>query len=199
LTSKMASVSPTPAFFTVAGVPTIAATDLMEVDPGMTTRYLQYECKYKMCKYRGADIKTWGQLIMDDYPHFAFLMSTEVGVESNTFLALFPYLYGTDRETAVTMTRRRDTPGGKQTIEEEFLQLVCSHKGRMHGLTWGAVRQKDYSYFVWAVGNSMNRDTKSFSVFYNCLLAKEKLLVDAGPKGQVKVPKGLTFLQPQPL
>jgi hypothetical protein len=194
----MASASTIPMMFPVADTSSGHANNLMEVDPGMTTRYLQYECKYKMCKYRGADIKSWGQLIMDDYAHFAFLMTTEVGVESNTFLALFPYLCGTDRETAVTATRRRDTPTGKQTIEDEFLQLICSHKGRMHGLTWGMVRQKDYSYFVWAVGNTMGRETKSFSVFYSCLLAKEQKLVDSMPKGHVKVPKGLTFLPTTP-
>jgi hypothetical protein len=169
--------------------------DVIEVDQMMSTRYLQYECRYKMCKYRDQDMKTWGALLADDYEHFAFLMRTEVGVDSNTFLALSPYLTGTDRQTALTTVRQRDTPEGKQKRDSDFLNLVCSHKGRMGGLTWGTVRQKDYSYFVWAVGNTMNRDTKSFNVFYNCLNEKEQKLVDSASKGQVKVPKGLKFKQ----
>ena len=168
-------------------------TDMMEVDEQMSTRYLQYDCKYKMCKYRDENIKTWGALLKDDYAHFAFLMSTEVGTDSNTFLALSPYLTDSDRRFAQTSVRRRDTPEGKQDINDDFLGLICSHRGRMNGLAWGSVRQKDYSYFVWAVGNTMNRDTKSFGVFYNCLDLFGQKLVDASPKGMVKVPKGLKF------
>ena len=163
----------------------------MEVDKDMSIRYLQYDCKYKMCKYRDENVKTWGSLLKDDYEHFAFLMSTEVGVESNTFLALSPYLTEADRLTAQISVRRRDTLEGKQNMNDDFLGLICSHRGRMNGLSWGTVRQKDYSYFVWAVGNSMNRDTKSFGVFYNCLDSMGKKLVDSAQKGQVKVPKGL--------
>lgn len=167
--------------------------EVVEVDPQMSTRYLQYDCRYKACKYRDENVKTWGELVREDYEHFSFLMHTEVGVESNTFLALSPFLQEPHKITALESVRRRDTLDGKQSINDDFLNLICSHKGRMNGLTWGAVRQKDYSYFVWAVGNSMNRDTKSFSVFYNCMNKKEQQLVDSTPKGQVKVPKGLSF------
>jgi hypothetical protein len=168
-------------------------SQLMEVDEAMSIRYLQFDCKYRMCKYRDEGMKTWGALIKDDYKHFVFLMSTEVGNDSNTFLALSPFLREEDKLLAQTCTRRRDTPEGKETINIDFLNLICSHKGRMNGLTWGSVRQKDYSYFTWAVGNTMNRDTKSFSVFFNCLDAQGQKLVNSAPKGQVKVPKGLKF------
>lgn len=165
----------------------------VEVDPQMVARYLQYECRYRQCKYRDADIKTWGELVRDDYPHFVFLMSTEVAVDSNTFLALSSQMSPVDREMALNCIRRSDTKEGKENIGADFLKLVCSHRGRMHGLTWDAIRAKDYSYFVWAVGNTMGRDTKSFNVFFECLHKKEQQLVLAMAKGQVKVPKGLRF------
>jgi hypothetical protein len=168
---------------------------IVQVDQQMSTTYLQYECRYKMCKYRNGDVKTWGELLADDYDHFAFLMITEVGLDSNTFLALSPYLTGTDRAAAMTTVRSRDTPEGKAQRDLDFLNLTCSHKGRMGGLTWGTVREKDYSYFVWAVGNTMNRETKSFNVFYQCLNMQGQRLVDSATKGQVKVPRGMKFKQ----
>lgn len=168
-------------------------TELMGVDQEMVLRYLQYECRYRMSKYRDADVKTWGGLINDDYEHFVFLMSTEVAADSNTFLALSSFLRGEDLGNAVVSTRRRDTPEGKETMETDFLNLACTHRGRMHGRTWLEVRKKDYSYFVWAVGNTMGRDTRSFSIFRTCLHEREQALVDSAPKGQVKVPKGLKY------
>ena len=166
---------------------------MMQVDQEMITRYLQYECRYRMSKYRNDDVKTWGELIKDDYAHFVFLMSTEVSVDSNTFLALSTFLNPMDKLVALSSVRRKDTPEGKASENADFLNLVCSHRGRMNKLTWGKIRTKDYSYFVWAVANTMNRDTKSFSVFFNCLHEKEQQLVLSGPKGHVKVPKALKY------
>ena len=174
--------------------PVSPATDeMVQVDQEMITRYLQYECRYRMSKYRNEDVKTWGGLIKDDYAHFVFLMSTEVSVESNTFLALSTFLNPFDKQIALTSVRRKDTPEGKAMENSDFLKLICSHRGRMHGKTWGDIRTKDYSYFVWAVANSMNRETKSFSVFFNCLREKEQQLVLSCAKGHVKVPKGLKY------
>lgn len=165
----------------------------VEVDPQMVARYLQYECRYRQCKYKDADIKTWGELVRDDYPHFVLLMSTEVAADSNTFLALSSQMSPVDREKALSSVRRGDTKEGKENVAADFLKLLCSHRGRMHGLSWDAIRAKEYSYFVWAVGNTMNRETKSFNVFFECLHEKEQKLVLAMPKGQVKVAKGLRF------
>jgi hypothetical protein len=168
-------------------------SDIMEVDGDMITRYLQYECTYRMCKYKGADVKTWGELIKDDRAHFVFLLSSEVSVASNTFVALSSFLSPTELSTALTYTRRRDTAEGKDETCNDFLSLTCSHKGRMNGKTWAAVRALDYSYFVWAVANSMGRHTRSFTVFLECLHQKEKDLVLSAEKGQIKVPKGLKY------
>jgi hypothetical protein len=170
-----------------------ADADLQPVNQEMITRYLQYECRYRMCKYKNDQIKTWGELIALDYAHFLFLMSTEVGLSSNTFLALKGYLRGADVNFAMSNIRRRDTKEGQDSISVDFLALVCSHRGRMNGKTWGEIRDKDYSYFVWAIGNTMGRETKSFQVFYDCMNLSERLLVAAAPKGQVRVPKGLKY------
>jgi hypothetical protein len=173
--------------------PSRCATDVMEVDGDMITRYLQYQCSYRMCKYKGEDIKTWGELIRDDRAHFVFLISSEVSVESNTFVALSTFLSPQELSTAVSYVRRRDTPEGKEDTCGDFLRLICSHKGRMNGKTWQAVRELDYSYFVWSVGNSMGRDTKTFNVFFDCLHPKEQTLVRSTAKGQVRVAKGLKY------
>jgi hypothetical protein len=168
---------------------------LMDVDDDLITRYLQYECSYRACKYRGSDVKTWGELIKCDRPHFVYLITSEVSVESNTFLALSTFLNPAELSLAQTFVRRRDTPEGKQERCNDFLRLKCTHKGRMGGKEWGVVRATDYSYFVWAVGNTMGRETKSFAVFCECLNPVELNLVLSCAKGQVKVPKGLVFRQ----
>ena len=54
-------------------------------DQAMVLTYLQYECKFDRCKYKGC---TWGDIIRDNYDHFVELMAHEVYLDSNTFLAL---------------------------------------------------------------------------------------------------------------
>jgi hypothetical protein len=168
-------------------------TEHVQVDQEMIVKYLQYECRYRKSKYRDAAVKTWGELIKDDYEHFKFLMSTEVSLESNTFLALSTFLHPLDKAFAMACVRRKDTQEGKESINADFLSLTCSHRGRMNMKSWGDIRASDYSYFVWAVANTMGRETRSFNVFYQCLHEKEQALVDSAPKGHVKVPKGLKF------
>lgn len=169
------------------------AIDMVQVDDEMIARYLQYPCSYRVCKYKGPFQKTWGEMIKDDRPHFVFLLSTEVSPTSNTFLALSSFLTPFELSHALSCVRRRDTPEGKKEEQAYFLALECTHKGRMNGKTWDAIRARDYSYFVWAVANTMNRHTKSFKVFFECLNEKEKALVMSAEKGQIKVPKGLQY------
>ena len=165
---------------------------VMEGEQEMMMRYLQYECNYKKCKYQNPKI-TWGHLITNDYNHFFELMKTEVPVESNTFLALSSQLKPGDRAIALAATRTRDTPAGRNAQCDEYLSFLCTHKGRMNGKDWRTVRNEDYSYFTWAIGNTMSRDTKTFGVFRDCLKPSEQQLVDSKPKGQVKVKKGLKW------
>lgn len=169
------------------------AIDTVQVDDEMIERYLEYPCSYRMCKYKGPFQKTWGELIKDDRQHFVFLLSSEVSPTSNTFLALSSFLTPSELSLALSCVRRRDTKEGRKEEQMYFLALECTHKGRMNGKTWQAIRTRDYSYFVWAVANTMNRDTKSFKVFFECLNPKEQTLVLSGEKGQIKVPKGLQY------
>lgn len=161
-----------------------------EVTPEMVTRYLQYECRYKKMKHKG---ETWGWLVQNDYKHFVELMCFEVPVGSNTFLALSTQLTPEDRAKAEVSIRARDTPEGKADTCNKYLEYTCTHKGRMNGKTWKEVRESDYSYFTWAVGNTMARETKTFKVFRECLREPERQLVDAYPKGKVKVNKDLKW------
>lgn len=165
-------------------------TELVEVDEDMVLRYLQYECGYRNCKYQSPRV-TWGELVSQDYPHFLELMSKDVPADSNTYIALLSQVKPHDRLAVNTAIKTRDTPEGKEQTFNYFLDLTCTHRGRMNGKTWRDVRLKDYAYFTWAVGNTMNRDTKTFKIFRECLHEDEKRLVDSFPKGEVKVPKGL--------
>ena len=169
--------------------------EMLDTDEAMTVRYLQYDCKYRACKY--ADL-TWGALVEQDYPHFVELMSTAVPLDSNTFLALRSRVRPEHMGIVTESVRTKDTPEGKARTQKEFLDMKCTHKGRMGGKTWRDIRRDDYSYFVWAVGNTMSRETKTFMVLSSCLDRTGNSIVTKTPKGQVKVRKGMTYSQPCP-
>jgi len=167
---------------------------MMEADADMVTRYLQYDCNYRACKYRDPLI-TWGELIDRDYDQFLELMKHHVPVQSNTFIALRSQLKPGHVFAASISVRERDTEEGMRLECKEYLNYVCNHKGRMNGKTWEAIRATDYSYFVWSVGNTMNRDTKTFNVMRNCLTDAHQRYVDATEKGSVQVRKGLVYTE----
>lgn len=146
-------------------------------------RFLQYECGYRHCKYPNS---TWGEIIVKDYPHFVDLMSHHTPVESKTFDVLKEKLSPSDLKTAMTSNRVRIVESPDE-LRERYLKMVCSHNGRMKGKTWGHILKADYEYFVWAVGNTMGRDTRSFQVFFKCLSPADQVVVENTPKGQVKV------------
>jgi hypothetical protein len=153
-------------------------------------RYLQFECNYQACKYKDPhDIWTWGRIVKEDYPHFVELMSEHVPLASMTFQALKSHLTGRDLEEAEKKTRFIDTPEYENTRVDAFMQLTCQHKGRMNGKTWATIKKEDYNYFVWAVGNTMGRDTITFETLSKSLCEPEKAYVMATEKGQVKVAK----------
>lgn len=162
----------------------VSITEELRVDPGMVTRYLQYECVYKECKHKGV---TWGELINSDYSNFADLMSNSVARDSNTFLALKGHLKPADLEFALTSTRHNETEEGKKESQEKFLDLICTHKGSMNGKSWRHIKTNNYSYFMWSIGNTMGRDTKSFKVLVTCLKPEDQTRVITTPKGEVVV------------
>ena len=164
--------------------------EFAEVNQEMVTRYLQYECQYRKMKHKG---QTWGWLVKNDYAHFVELMSFEVPLESNTFVALSTQLTPEDKAKAELATRTRDTPEGKAESCNKYLEYKCTHKGRMNGKTWKEVRETDYAYFTWAVGNTMSRETKTFNIFKECLRPAEQKLVESFPKGKVQVSKNLRW------
>lgn len=165
---------------------------MMEVDEEMVLRYLQYECNYRACKYRDP-ILTWGDIREQDYPEFVKLLSYHVPLTSNTFLALESQLLPSDKFKARMAVRERDTPLGQEKECIEYLKYVCTHKGRMNGKTWAEIRATEYSYFVWAVGNTMSRETKTFNIMKNCLTLAHQRYVLKTAKGAVKVRKGLIY------
>jgi hypothetical protein len=177
-------IPPPPVLTRQAAITQEEVDSMLDTDEAMTVRYLQYDCKYRACKY--PDV-TWGGLVMQDYPHFIELMSTEVPLDSNTFLALKSRVRPEHMGTVLESVRTRDTPEGKEKSQKEFLDMKCTHRGRMGGKSWRDIRRDDYSYFVWAVGNTMTRDTKTFKVLSSCLDKVGTSIVTMTPKGQVKV------------
>lgn len=167
--------------------------EMLDTDEAMTLRYLQYDCKYRACKYQDL---TWGALILQDYPHFVELMSTQVPLDSNTYIALKSRVRPEHVGLTLTSVRTKDTPEGKEKTQKEFLDMKCTHRGRMNGKSWRDIRRDDYSYYVWAVGNTMTRDTKTFKVLSSCLDRAGTSIVEMTPKGQVKVRKNMTYRPP---
>ena len=160
----------------------------MAVSEEQIEKYLAYECDYKACKYKAPPM-TWGELVKKDYDHFLYLMSEHVGVGTTTFNVLLSQLTEDDKEKAMNATRYRDTPEGMKEEEERYLKLKCGYKGKSNGKTWQDIKDKDYSFFVWAVGNAMGRETKSFEVFKRCLKPEDRELVEATAKGEVRPSK----------
>lgn len=160
-----------------------------ETEEERHTRYLQYVCNYRACKYTADSKKTWGELIKDDYSHFVDLMKNHVPLESNTFKALSTDLHPPDLKECQTSVRAHDTPEAKQAEKDRFLDMTCTHNGRMNGKKWGDVLKNDYNYFMWSVGNAMGRETKTFNVLVECLTPSDKANVLGTPKGHVKTPK----------
>ena len=153
-----------------------------ETDDQKRVRYLQYKCNYRHCKYPNY---TWGEIIRDDYDHFVDLMSHHVPAESKTFDVLKELLTKTDRENAKTTDRIKliESPLERR---ERYLNMTCSHNGRMKGKTWRYILERDYNYFMWAVGNTMGRDTLTFATFVECLNEVDKRLIMCTPKGKMK-------------
>lgn len=166
----------------------------IEANDEMVVRYLTYDCRYKRCKYQDPHW-TWGELVKNDYDHFLELMSFEVPVDSNTFTALRTQLRAGDENVAMNTIRSRDTPKGCQDSQNQYLQYTCTHKGRMNGKTWKEIRALDYSYFIWAIGNTMGRETKTFNVLKTCIKEEHQKMIDSNPKGRVCVPKSLVWVQ----
>ena len=137
-------------------------SDISEDEIERKTRYLQYECSYNANTHKGW---TWGDLVMKDYDHFAYLMGNHVPLGSTTYEVLKSELQPADQAMCDRTTRFQDTDDGRKMQRERYLDLTCSHKGRMGGKKWGDILSKDYNYFLWAVGNSMGRDTRTFDVF----------------------------------
>lgn len=148
-------------------------------------QYKAYDCDYKACKYKEKPI-TWGELADTDYEHFLYLLSEHVGVDTMTFKVLSTLLSDEDQQMAATATRYRDTPAGKKEEEDRYLKLTCGFNGKSKGQTWQFIKDNNYSFFVWAVGNAMNREGKTFNVLKRCLKAEDRELVESTAKGEVR-------------
>jgi hypothetical protein len=162
-------------------------------DPGARrARYLQYECNYRACKYKeGGHVfpVTWGYLVQHDYAHFVELMTQHVPLESTTYAALKGELLPPDQKAAENTVRFIDTDEAKAAQKERYLDMRCTHNGRMKNKVWRDILNTDYSYFLWSVGNTMGRDTRTFKTFFECLADSDKETVLKTPKGKVIAPK----------
>ena len=165
-------------------------TSAMSVTDDIVDKYKAYTCDYKACKYKDEPM-TWGQIIEEDYDHFLYLLSNHVGVETNTFKVLSTLLRDGDKKTAMETIRHRDTPTGQKEEEGRYLKLTCGYNGKSKGKTWQEIKDGDYSFFLWAVGNAMNREGKSFNVLKRCLKPEDQELVETTPKGEVQRTKRL--------
>ena len=162
--------------------------DTPETPQERLTRYLQYECNYKACKYKDPT-KTWGEIIKEDYPHFVDLMTNHVPLQSQTFAVLKAELHLPDQKEAEKAVRFVDTEEEKAARTKRYLELTCQHNGRMKNKKWKDILSTDYEYFMWAVGNTMGRETRTFNTFVECLKEQDKVTVLKTPKGKVVVPK----------
>ena len=159
------------------------------------SRYMGYTCDYHACKYKDDGI-TWGDLFQKDPAHFAELLSNHVGASTKTFEVLSQLLSPEKREEAKNATRHVDTPEYKKEQEDFYLNLTCNYNGKSKGKTWREIRDTNYSFFVWAVGNVMGRDTKSFNVFKRCLKPEDQKMVEDTAKGEVRFSKRRKTFEP---
>lgn len=156
-------------------------------------RYLGYTCDYFACKYKDT---TWGDVFQKDPGHFADLLSYHVGASTKTFEVLSQLLSPEKRIEAKNAMRIVDTPQYQTEQEEYYLSLTCNYNGKSKGKTWREIRDNNYSFFVWAVGNAMGRDTKSFNVFKRCLKPEDRKMVEDTAKGEVRFSKRRKKYQP---
>jgi len=158
----------------------------MDVDDDPLTRFLNYECEYRICKYKNP-LRTWGWIAQNDYAHFYELLSQHCPVDSKTYANLSLRLKPEDKAAADTTTRFINTPDGILERRNRLLSMRCGHNGRMKGKTWGYIYDKHYDYFLWSVGNAMGRQTRTFATFVDMLTPTDREMVHATPKGKVKV------------
>lgn len=162
----------------------------MSITDDIVDKYKAFTCDYKACKYKEEPM-TWGEILDCDYDHFLYLLSNHVGVDTKTFKVLSTLLTDLDLQIATDHTRHRDTPDGQKEEEERYLKLKCGYNGKSKGKSWQEIKDDDYSFFMWAVGNAMNREGKSFNVFKRCLKPGDRELVENTPKGEVRSTKKL--------
>jgi hypothetical protein len=164
-----------------------------------TVVYLGFPCRYTHCKYKGESEMTWGEIIKHDYEHFVQLMTFHVPVESRTFKALCSHLVGVDLDVAKVSERFQDSKQGTELELARFMKMTCGHKGKKNGLPWGEIREKDYNYFLFSVGNCMGRDSKTFRVMKGGLTDADQKMVMMTPKGEVRAPYKKNWKTPVPV
>ncbi len=84
-------------------------------------------------------------------------------------MALRGHVKAKDLPYVLTAVGYRDTIEGQKEARDVYLECKCTHKGRHNDKSWHVVRATEYTYFVWAVANTMQRHTKSFKILYECL------------------------------
>lgn len=157
----------------------------METEDQRLERFLDYECDYAKSEYKGLGM-TWGELFEANYDHYKYLLSTQVANTTSTFEVLSKKLKKEDQVEAAAARREEE---GDQQRRKRYLQMKCSHAGRHTGKTWGTILRQDYPYFMWAVGNTMGRETRTFKTFVECLKDEDIKKVLSTPRGLVKAPK----------
>lgn len=131
-------------------------------------QYLQYDVTLYSCKYKDP-VRTWGEILAQDYPHFKDLLAHYLPLESKTYKILSQRLKPDDKIWADKEERVYDTELYTEQQKERYLNFKCNHKGKHNGKTWRQVREDSYGYFKWSVKNAIGRDTQTFRYLVQCL------------------------------
>jgi hypothetical protein len=173
--------SPLPFQRTVADFPALQRAETavagLEDEEEQLIRYLQFDCNYRHSHYPG---KTWGEILLLDYEHFKALLCMHVPREGKTYSALRAALKEEDKGLADTCTRIQEA---EQEKFARFMGYTCGHQGRMNGKTWLQILNKDYDYYMWAVANTMGRESSTFNMLVQALKPVDQAIVVNLSKG----------------
>lgn len=152
----------------------------VQEDEDEVARYLNFECTNRKSPHTG---RTWGWILENDYTAFKDLLAKYVRHDSRTFDVLSKCLRSnSDYNAAVLQNFFYDTHDGQKEELARYLDYKCTHKGKMHGLSWGDILHKNPGYFEWAVRNTMGRDTKTFHAFLRVFPAAKQQDIKDTPR-----------------
>ena len=150
-----------------------------------TYKRLCWPCNYTFHdEYVGGPDKrlTWLDILENHYNHFVELLSAHVSSDTELYRMFLPLVKDEDKS-------KIEQAQSKLTPLERFLNYKCMHNSTVKGKTWRFIREKKYSYYVWAVANTMSRTSRTFLALVEGLKPEDKEEVLRTEKGKYKVKK----------